>query len=116
MCSRNWIGPHDNNSYTNNYLYNCYNIGNITGKTNISGISSWVSYYDVDYIYSLEGTATSIWGTTYTANKNGTHVGLVDDTTLQNIVTQWEGFEEDGNNINDGYPILAWQVSGTPMP
>ncbi|MCI8346225.1 MAG: hypothetical protein HFJ42_09920 [Clostridia bacterium] len=111
-----WIGPHDNNSYTNNYLYNCYNIGNITGKTNISGISSWVSYYDVDYIYSLEGTATSIWGTTYTANKNGTHVGLVDDTTLQNIVTQWEGFEEDGNNINDGYPILAWQVSGTPMP
>lgn len=111
-----WIGPHDNNSYTNNYLYNCYNIGNITGKTNIAGISSWVSYYDVDYIYSLDGTATSIWGTTYTANKNGTHAGLVDDTTLQNIGTEWEGFEEDSNNINDGYPILSWQVSGTPMP
>ena len=101
-------------------LENSYNRGNVSGSVDyiggVAGTNSefYSSGHDTTYIgkiyncYSLEGVTEKLIG-----NNNsimGDECSFKTNLELQNLYTTLgEGFKEDINNINNGYPILAWQ-------
>lgn len=101
-----------NGTNKNSKIENCYNIGKITNKNtatnaNNAGISA-----------NFKGTATKCYRTqpkteSYASNQNGVS-DLVSsaDALLTNL---GNAFTKDTNNINNGYPILKWQASGTSV-
>ena len=118
------------------YITNCYNIGKISGTTYIGGVVGYINYDTRVYTnysncilngksyvggitgYFLNHTSNSISNNYYKSNtanngiggsskENGTNK-MDDMPTIISIMAK--GFVEDINNINQGYPILAWQT------
>ncbi len=93
---------------TNNYIENCYNSKNITFSTLGGAIANYVVSGEIlklENNYYLENTVNN-------SNElipiNG--VEVKNDEEMKNLVQNLgEKFKEDINNINNGYPILAWQ-------
>ena len=108
-----YIGPFDSSTY-HNYLYYCYNIGNISGDSTIGTIVGSYSYIDADYIYGLEKETGDkpIFGDGNNL-QNATQKGIFDKSTLtSNILSNFgESFKADyeGESVNNGFPILMWQ-------
>ena len=96
--------------YTNNAIWYCYNVGNVTG--NITGtMAGQIKYFSADYVYGVNGTSSDLLGAYSNYKKDGTHYGLLDKGELISIILSNYGsnFKEDTSNINNGYPILSWQ-------
>lgn len=91
-----------------NKIENCYNYGAITGSNNraICGASISMSYANNHYD-NITSIATEVaargTGQTTATMTNGSFA-----TTLNVGVTCWV---EDMTNINNHYPILAWQIN-----
>ena len=91
----------------NSRISNCYNIGIITGDEWTGGIVGFFRSTGMksENCYYLEGT---VHGTNDTEIKGGViSVGSDELKSLASILGT--AFEEDKDNINDGYPILIWQ-------
>ena len=95
-------------------IYNCYNIGLITGVDKVGGIVGSNNVYNLTNIiirntYSLEGVCDNIYG----YNGNGSIIEQSSIKTSEELKllasALGSAFEEDGNNINNGFPILKWQ-------
>ena len=102
--------------HTNSKINNCYNIGNINGQNNVGGITGQnltsTTYNTIGIIknsYSLENVVDNLDG----GNNNA---GIIENSLIKTeqemkslAKTLGSAFKEDTNNINNGYPILAWQ-------
>ncbi len=105
----------DVQSYTNNYLYHCYNFGKVAGLNSstvyIGTICGFLVYYDVDFCHSLGNSSTIQWG--YTANnRSGTDIVVYTDknTMISAILSQFGSkFKIDNSVDKEGYPVLSWQ-------
>ena len=91
----------------NSKVSNCYNIGIVTGNNITGGIVGYLRSTGgkVENAYYLEGTVNGV-------NDSEKQGGVVEITSneLKNLaITLGEAFKQDTNNINQGYPILAWQ-------
>lgn len=89
---------------------NCYNIGNISGTSDstqtgeLAGfLFSSASFKNSYYKEKALGGGTGKTPDCGTITDAETLLGLLGDAFVA------------GNNINDGYPILAWETSGTPI-
>ena len=127
------------NIYNSNAIYadpvtNCYNVGTVscdkmTDKTylgaatgtffrdfNDKPVSDFSVYIGEFEVYALEGTCDKItanagaYSAVVSANKMAfkTSAELKADTML---TTLGDAFKKDAGNINNGYPVLVWQVS-----
>ncbi len=85
-------------------ITNCYSIGEITGNGNIGGIYCFSSAAITNCYYTSPETQNKGYGSASGEEKIDSPDGLKDK--LGNA------FIEDENNINNGYPILAWQTGG----
>ena len=92
-------------------ICNCYNVGNISGNEEFGGIVGLNTISEtnesigvIKNVYSLE----SIYG----INKSTIEQGEVKNSEELKLLapTLGEAFEEDSNNINNGYPVLKWKI------
>lgn len=85
--------------YPTAYIYNCYNIGTVTGNRNTREITGWTN----------ANGGTSIERNCYTANVT---TQLLNSGEFSDNC--WMNDEKNGNGewkYNNGYPILKWQVT-----
>lgn len=87
---------------------NCYNVGQVTtGSTSLSDAGSLATYATANNSYFLDGTTngTAVKGTAKTevAMKSADFAELLG-----------EAFAADIAGINNGYPVLTWQIPATP--
>lgn len=108
-----------------------YNTGNVTGKQYVAGIFGRYSSSNIgapsSYIYNIgkingNSTVGGIYGAiAHNSAKNNMrdayNIGMVNgvnpsikDDTPDVLTVMGDKFVEDTEGINDGYPILAWQV------
>ena len=84
-------------------LTNCYNVGAVRGTGRIGGVSAAGTTNNVNCYY-LEncciGASNAGGGTAQTSEELKALAG-----------TLGEAFADDANGINDGYPVLTWQIS-----
>lgn len=86
----------------------CYNIGTISGSSTGADIC--------DFLYS----SSKLTNCYYKTQANGAGTGTADncgeitdaDTLLERL---GNAFAADENSINNGYPILTWQVNSVPV-
>ena len=102
--------PFNNADYTNNSMWYCYNIGNVTGS-NTGSASGNIKYYSSDYVYGLTGTSATLAGASTSYKGDGSHNGFLSKQDLISRVLSNYGsnFKADTSNKNNGYPILSWQ-------
>ena len=92
-------------------LNNSYNIRNISGNVAyVGGIAGQNDGGSIKNTYSLEGTCTNIIG----SNLNN---GIIETSEIKAeqdmkvlATILGDAFEEDEENLNNGYPVLKWQV------
>ncbi len=101
--------PFEASDYTNNSIFYCYNVGNVTGSSNFGSVAGHSTFYNADYIYGLTGTSTKVVGYEYQGKVSKS--GLLGKSDLISMILTNYGsnFEADESNINGGYPILRWQ-------
>ena len=109
-------------SYGNATVINCYNKGNIKGNNNIGGIAGQqhetVGMLTITNCYNIgtvEGdikTTKEIVGGSQNIQANNCYTKS-QSITVSNLKN---AYTEDLNNINNGYPILIWQVREGEMP
>ena len=92
-------------------IKNCYNLGNVQcGMGNVGGIGGSTTGKIENCYNKGDITGNYSVGEINGAGKNGTIVencySKNDEFTASDLGT---AYEEDTNNINDGYPILQWQ-------
>lgn len=100
-------------------IKNCYNIGEIIGKTNIGGIAG-INLINIDKASVIENSyylkSTTTVG--YTNDTGSTSIdGSKDITDMKNddFITSLNSgnseiiWKKDNENKNNGYPILNWQ-------
>ncbi len=109
-------------------ISNCYNTGDITGTSRSAGIAGQMSKGSISYCYNIGNSNNGICGFSNAAITNcyylndeesepgGTASGYEKisdkDLLLQNLNAGTEMlFREDSIGINNGYPILFWQLS-----
>lgn len=107
-------------------IKNCFNSGDITGSTRSAGIAGQLSKGSISNCYNIGNSKNGIYGFSNAAIKNcyylydeasapgGTAAGaekITDKNTLLANLNSGDdaAFEQDKNNINNGYPVLAWQ-------
>ncbi len=109
-----YIGSASSCSITTSY--SCGSINLDSGYTSIDGLigiasgsySISDSYYDNDkFSYNGVGTVSATCGLSTTDMKNG----ILLDNFANGSSTAWQ--EDTTPNINDGYPILSWQLAAT---
>ena len=83
-------------------LTNCYNAGTVTAVETYGSLTAYMSKH-VTNSYYLSGTCRNATGTKGTAKTEAELKALAP--------TLGEAFRSDTSSINNGYPILAWQVS-----
>ena len=92
-------------------LKNCYNVGVVgpTTATNRGGIAG--AGKSTSNCYYLTGTASyGVGGSTSTTGSN-TNTGYRSEANLKALAsTLGTAFTDDTNTINQGYPILTWQI------
>ena len=90
-------------------ISNSYNIGSVSGGSAPADI--------VDFLYSSAKLTNCYYRNGEKANGTGTGTvsggGVIDDSLLTNL---GPAFAADTNNINGGYPILAWEAGSAPQP
>lgn len=115
------LQPWNSNIYEN-FIYYCYNKGTVTGTDRTGSINGYFYYMDADYIYSLEKVTQSNnnWGggSSYI---NATKQGIFNkETLISTVLSEFgENFKQDyegSESVNDGFPILTWQVQKSKMP
>ena len=102
-------------------IINCYNIGNVSGSVFIGGIVGELGLNNVggkiNNVYNLNSASivgNSYVGSIYGQKWSGT-VTLTDNINEATLKTYAKVLDEniwteDINNINNGYPILKWQL------
>lgn len=95
-------------------INNVYNIGKLTNIISNNGMIGAIigaeNNKKAEKIYYLKGTYSVVSGTkntTITTEQIETLEAM--KTKLNSNLATLEGWKEDTNNINDGYPILSWQ-------
>ncbi len=105
-------------------IYNCYNLGRVTGKQLIGGINGAAGKggFETVYTYNCYNLGT-LSGGNYTAQITGypnVNGGSSLDVNCYTTNVTVEGLNEgeysdnvwiEDNGINNGYPILKWQVN-----
>ena len=127
------------NIYNSNGIYadpvtNCYNVGTVscdkmTDKTylgaatgtffrdfNDKPASDFSVYIGGFEVYALEGTCDKITGNAgaYSAVVSANKMAFKTSAELKAdamLTTLGDAFKKDAGNINNGYPVLVWQVS-----
>ena len=114
-------------------IYDCYNIGNITGRA-VYGIVAWERSVTIKNCYNIGTlTGTSLGGiigsyadnlslsNCYWLESCGADYGIFSAQSDENaeskssdemkllVTTLGEEWKEDEGSINKGYPILQWQ-------
>ena len=87
------------------YVKNTYNIGNISGTDIVYGISYCWDGGTIENSFYLENTVND--GNDSILNEGSSYMSS--NEIKQVYSTLGEAFKQDTNNINQGYPILAWQ-------
>ena len=93
-------------------LTNAYTTGNITvSETGGNAVGAAVGWADtLSNVFYLEGTAATGVGRDGTAE-------VKTAAELKGLAAALgDGFKNDAGNVNDGYPVLVWQVSNAPDP
>ena len=93
-------------------LTNAYTTGKITvSETGGNAVGAAVGWADtLSNVFYLEGTAATGVGRDGTAE-------VKTAAELKGLAAALgEGFKNDAGNVNDGYPVLVWQVSNAPDP
>ena len=93
-------------------LTNAYTTGNITvSETGGNAVGAAVGWADtLSNVFYLEGTAATGVGRDGTAE-------VKTAAELKGLAAALgDGFKNDAGNVNDGYPVLSWQVSNAPDP
>lgn len=94
------------------FLKNCYNVGTIYGKgvapIYAYGAPNWMTE-DVINCYCLEESRPIPWenGTNY----NNFTIYLTNNEMKEATSKLGEAFCSDNEGINNGYPILKWQLN-----
>ena len=106
----NGVGGITGGSSTDSSISYCYNIGKITGNISASRLSGGI----VGNL--LERAATKMNFYLENIVNNGNDVEIIDgieaktSEDLKNAILSFSDvFQEDKNNINNGYPIFNWQ-------
>ena len=103
----------------NGEINNCYSIGKLNAEGNTITLGALTGYTRNQVITNskwLAGTADKAIGSesTNVTKNNIEQISNIEDTpTLLSVINSENSFEEDTNNINNGYPILSWQKSTT---
>lgn len=95
------------NSISNIKATYCYSKGTTSGSTDIGKYSYFVGYTKENtakYSYNVNGI---LFSPTETYMKSSSFISLLN--------SEADYFYPDYTNINDGYPILRWQLEGTTM-
>ena len=99
----------------NGEINNCYSIGKLNAEGNIITLGALTGYTQNQVITNskwLAGTADKAIGresTNVTKNNIEQISNIEYIPTLLSVINSENSFEEDTNNINNGYPILSWQ-------
>ena len=108
--------------YTNNTLTitSAYNAGTVSvnGQTPHGSIigGSYKSTATLTNVYWLEGTDTAMCSGSFTSS-TGTDTAASTSAQLKALYTDLgDGFKQDAGTVNNGYPVLEWQVSEAPDP
>ena len=124
-------GSHDPWQFPNTHNYavgkvsNCYTTGKVTGSSDNATIGaavgklhtgSIVSLEQTTYrdfqVYALEGTCAQLVGQKSENAKDATAFKTSAELKSDAMLTKLgEAFKKDAGNINNGYPVLVWQVS-----
>ena len=112
-------GSSSNNIFSS--IENCYNTGNVTsGKTGdriwVGAISgNLVEVKPATNLYYLDGTAEKGIGDVISADKNAAEVKTTNQLKSPALRTALgDAFKRDLGKINNGYPVLTWQISEGP--
>ena len=119
-----WQFPNTHN-YAVGKVSNCYTTGKVTGSSDNATIGAAVgklhtgnivsleqtTYRDFQ-VYALEGTCAQLVGQKSENAKDVTAFKTAAELKSDAMLTTLgDGFKADGANINNGYPVLVWQVS-----
>lgn len=115
-----WQYPNTHN-YDVGKVSNCYTTGKVTGSTDATigaavgklhtGGGGQNTYRDFQ-VYALEGTCAQLVGQKSENSKDVTAFKTAAELKSDAMLTTLgDGFKADGANINNGYPVLVWQVS-----
>ena len=105
---------------TNTTIINCYNTGAISNAKYIGTIAAYLykpATAKVENCYSINSTA-DIYAYPQDNGAKSTNCykdGLKDGVKIT-AEDLGDAFVEDSDNINGGYPILAWQSGSAPQP
>ena len=105
--------------YAQREIKNCYNSGellvNQNSKANdVGGILAYSNSATLTNNYYLTGTAkvglSNIFGSVQTEDKAGRYEATDTMPSVISVINGSSAFVEDTKNINNGYPILMWQL------
>ena len=88
---------------------NCYNIADITGSGNVGGIAGCLTGSLINCYTIANITANYSVGTFYGYGTIATKENCYSKNDEFTASDLGDAFEEDTENINQGYPILKWQ-------
>lgn len=124
-------GSHDVWQYPNTHNYatgkvsNCYTTGKVTGSSDNAIIGAAVgklhtgrtvsleqtTYRDFQ-VYALEGICAQLVGQKSENAKDATAFKTAAELKSDAMLTTLgDAFKKDAGNVNNGYPVLVWQVS-----
>lgn len=121
-------GSHDVWQYPNTHNYatgkvsNCYTTGKVSGSGSVGAAvgklhtGSIVSLEQTTYrdfqVYALEGTCAQLVGQKSENAKDATAFKTAAELKSDAMLTTLgAAFKKDVGNVNNGYPVLVWQVS-----
>ena len=119
-----WQYPNTHN-YATGKVSNCYTTGKVTGSSDNATIGAAVgklhtggivsleqtTYRDFQ-VYALEGICAQLVGQKSENAKDATAFKTAAELKSDAMLTTLgDAFKKDAGNINNGYPVLVWQVS-----
>lgn len=119
-----WQFPNTHN-YAVGKVSNCYTTGKVTGSSDNATIGAAVgklhtgnivsleqtTYRDFQ-VYALEGTCAQLVGQKSENAKDATAFKTAAELKSDAMLTTLgDAFKKDAGNVNNGYPVLVWQVS-----
>ena len=88
---------------------NCYNIGTISGSGTAADIC--------DFLYSSATLTKCYYQTQASGAGTGTTTDCGEITSADALLEALgSAYAADANQINNGYPVLAWQAGAAPVP
>ena len=123
-CHDVWQYPNTHN-YATGKVSNCYTTGKVTGSSDNATIGAAVgklhtgnivsleqtNYRDFQ-VYALEGICAQLVGQKSENAKDATAFKTAAELKSDAMLTTLgDAFKKDAGNINNGYPVLVWQVS-----